>query len=331
MQFVDSILPWTKAPVRQSGNLIPYLAEQLPAGSVRYLPASITLFADPEIGEAAVSSFLQGMGEHLRIELERRSARRKRFVGLGLLTEDELETFLTARTDIQPWAIYFSKDGGLGGPAANNNAGGDLQGVIPCSSMQNHGVAWERDENNGVRSWLATSRREGQDWDWESDIGHESAHAAFAQVPLFVQSFPQIADDVLSQVTSHGALNSIHITQMIYLYSEIAVVAVRGEIRPTATGLPVARPAELSALLRLSADLANNVGFERATEACARTQGRIDVNQDDEIFEIAAPIMRLIPHLARFVNTPEPPSPEIFREVLATVPQLTAPGGACSA
>lgn len=329
MQFVDSILPWTKAPVRQSEDLIPYLAEQLPPGCVRYLPASITLFVDPQVREIAVSGFLRGMADHLQIELERRSARRKRFVALGLLTDDELETFLTARTTVQPWAIYFSQEGGLGSPAANSDTGGDLHGVIPCSSMQNHGVAWQRGKDNTVRSWLATSRREGQDWNWESDIGHESAHAAFAQVPLFVQSYPQISDDVLSRVTSRNQLEQVHITQMIYLYSEIAVVAMRGESRATDTGLPVAKPAELGALLRLSAELAGNIGFERATDACARTQGRIDVNRDDEIFEIAAPIMRLIPHLAQFVNKPEPPSPKVFEEALATVPP--APGGACSA
>ena len=331
MQFVDATLPWTNAPVRRSENLLSYLAKQLPPGTSRYLPGSITLFADPEVGESSVSNFLQGMVGHLRSELERRAARRRRFVTLGLLTEDELESFLTARTDLQPWALYFSSNGGLGGGQSNSAANSGSQGVIPCSSMQNHGVAWQQSES-GVRSWLATSRREGEDWDWESDIGHESAHAAFAQVPLFVQSFPQISDNVLSQMETSDQLQPVHITQMIYLYSEIAVVAMRGEKRETDTGLPVARAAELTALIRLSAELAGDIGFDRAAAACARKHGHIDVNRGDEIFEIAAPILRLIPHLTEFVNKPEPPSLHVFQQALAAaVPQPNPAGGACCA
>jgi hypothetical protein len=189
--------------------------------------------------------------------------------------------------------------------------------VIPCSTMQNHGVAWEQADDGRVRIWLATARREGCDWDWESDIGHESAHAAFAQVPLFVQAFPQIAEDVLSDVANPNELQPVHITQMIYLYSEIAVVAMRGESRATVTGLPVARASELNALLRLSAELVENAGFERAAAVCARKDGKIDVNHGDEIFEIAAPILRIIPSLTQFINNPEPPALEAFEEAVA--------------
>ncbi len=328
MEFVDSSLPWTDATVRENTNLIAHLREHLPAAWLRYLPASITLFVDPEVSEIAVSQFLQNMAAHLRDELARRLARQKRFVELGLLAEREVDAFLTQRTAVQPWAIYFSKDGGLG---LRKSALGDAdgaRGVIPCSTMQNHGVAWQEAEDGQVRIWLATARREGCDWDWESDIGHESAHAAFAQVPLFVQAFPQITGDVLSQVERAAELKPVHITQMIYLYSEIAVVAMRGESRPTATGLPVAQPAELVALLRLSAELAENIGFERATEVCAQAEGKVDVNRGDAIFEIAAPIVRLIPHLTRFTSDPEPPALHVFEEALATAGRASTLRGA---
>ena len=189
--------------------------------------------------------------------------------------------------------------------------------MIPCSSMKNHGVAWDRAEDGKVRIWLATSRREGRDWDWESDIGHESAHAAFAQVPLFVQSISQIPDSILSTLARRDELGPVHIAQMIYLYSEIAVVAVRGELRSTATGLPVATPAELNALLRLSAELAGDPGFERAAAICTRLHGRVEVNEGNEVFEIAAPILRLIPHLTQFTNNPQPPALSLFRAALA--------------
>ena len=324
MEFVNSILPWTGASVRRSGNLCSYLGDQLPSSWQRYLPATINLFVDPEVGEAAVSGFLKGMTDYLCGEIERRLVRQRRFVTLGLLSEYEIESFLTGRRDAQPWAIYFSRDGGLGSNQRDKHERIDSRGVIPCSSMQNHGVAWEREEDGGVRSWLATSRREGRDWDWESDIGHESAHAAFAQVPFFVQSSPQIADDILSSVDNHNRLKPIHIAQMIYLYTEIAVVAVRGECRPTATGLPVARPAELYTLLRMSAALGDS-GFERAAAVCERLNGKIEVNQGDEIFEIAAPIMRLLPHLTRFTNDSEPPPLPVFADVLANAQQRSLP------
>jgi hypothetical protein len=315
MNFVSSILPWTNSPVRQSENLRAYLGDHLPSSTARYLPASITLFVDLEVSEAAVSRFLGGMTEKLRSELERRISRQRRFVTLGLLTKDEVESFLTNRTDAQPWAIYFSRNGGLGHTKTGLVDGS--RGVIPCSTMQNHGVAWCRAQDGKVRTWLATSRREGQDWDWESDIGHESAHAAFAQVPFFVQSIPQIPDNALSTVGNVNDLKPVHIAQMIYLYSEIAVVALRGESRATATGLPVAKPAELQALMRLSAEWAGNSGFEYAATVCARREGKIDVNLGDEIFEIAAPILRLIPHLTPFTNDAQPPALHLFRGALA--------------
>jgi hypothetical protein len=318
MAFVNSILPWTDAPVRENANLVAHLSEHLPAAWLRYLPASITLFVDREVSETAVSQFLHGMAEHLRCELDRRITRQSRFVSLGLLTADEVEAFLTQRTAAQPWAIYFSKNGGLGRRKSGRGEADGSRGVIPCSTMQNHGVAWAQAEDGRLRIWLATARREGCDWDWESDIGHESAHAAFAQVPLFVQAFPQIGENVLSDIANAGELQPIHITQMIYLYSEIAVVAMRGESRATATGLPVANPAELDALLRLSAELAGNLGFERATQTCERSEGMIGVNHGDEIFEIAAPILRIIPHLTQYTHDREPPTLHVFEKALAS-------------
>jgi hypothetical protein len=317
MQFMNSVLPWTDAPVRENAGLGGYLRERLPVAYLKYLPKSITLFVDHEVSEAAVAQFLEGIAEHLRSELARRMARQRRFVSLGLLSEDEVEAFLTQRTSAQPWALYFSNGGGLGTQKPGVGEANGARGVIPCSTMQNHGVAWEQADDGRVRIWLATARREGCDWDWESDIGHESAHAAFAQVPLFVQAFPQIAEDVLSDVANPNELQPVHITQMIYLYSEIAVVAMRGESRATVTGLPVARASELNALLRLSAELAENAGFERAAAVCARKDGKIDVNHGDEIFEIAAPILRIIPSLTQFINNPEPPALEAFEEAVA--------------
>lgn len=314
MEFVNSTLPWNGMPVRRNDSLPAYLAEHL-GESQKYLPASITLFADLEINEASLEQLLAGMTEHLRLELARRAERKQHIVELGLLSAGELESFLTERTQVQPWAIYYSARGGLGrGQSAHGEAA--ARGVIPCSSMRNHGVAWEIANGGALRTWLATSPRENSPWDWESDIGHESAHAAFAHVPLFVQSSPKIPEDLLSKVRSADDLTPLHIAQIIYLWSELAVVAMRGEARPTATGLPVSSPAEFEALLHWSALVTGDESFTHAASVCASVDGVVDVNRGDEIFLITAPILRAVPRVTAFVNDAQPPTMPILQRAM---------------
>ena len=333
MNFTNATLPWTGASVRKSDNLTAYLGEQLPSGWSRYLPSSISLFVDPQVSEFAVSQFLLEMAAELHDEIEERIVRQQRFVKLDLLSGKDVESFLTQRTGIQPWAIYYSVDGGLGAGERWFDEIDSPRGVVPCSSMQNHGVAWERAADGSVRTWLATSPRKGQDWDWESDIGHESAHAAFAQVPFFVQVNPSIPPDALSTVVDANDLSPLQVAQMIYLYSEIVVVAIRGESRSTATGLPVASPSELEALLRFSAALTNSSAFDRAINICSRRHGKIDVTQGDDIFEIAAPMMRLIPSLTQFTNEAHPPSLQLFKRTIQSMkmPDLVPIRATCEA
>jgi hypothetical protein len=275
MKFLDKVLPWTGKPVRKVEDLQDCLVARLRPGSGRYLPRSITLFVDPEVEEAAVQSFFDEMALWLGPELARRQARRDIFVRLGLFSPEEIESFMTIRTGAQPWAIYYSASGGLGIPAENGAAASFARrGVVPCSSMRNHGVAWTRDHATGLHVWLATARKEGQGWDWDSDIGHESAHAAFAQVPLFTQLLADAIDkSSLADVKGVQDLSPAHIARMAYFYSEIAVVAVRGECRPTQSGLPVAEREELRSVLELSNQLAPKAGFRQALAAYAHVQG----------------------------------------------------------
>lgn len=315
MEFVTSTLPWSGTPVWRSDGLRAYLGERL-VPSQKYLPASISLFVDQDVPEASVDQMLTGMTQHLEIEFARRAERKQRFVELGLITENELEAFLVERTHLQPWALYYSTNGGLGG-AEDAVHEGDARGVIPCSSMRNHGVAWEQTEQGEVRTWLATSRRPNTAWDWESDIGHESAHSAFAQVPLFVQSSPRIPDDLLSTLVDPKQITPLHVAQILYLWSELAVVSMRGEHRPTATGLPVTSSRELLALLQLSAFVSGDGEFEEAAAICEAKSGMIDVNKGDDIFRVAAPIIRALPHASGFVNDAEPPSLTMLQDALS--------------
>lgn len=318
MKLEQTLLPWTGLPVHSLANFRAFLVAGLAEDMVDYLPRSITLFVDLEITESEVGSFFSEMTGALKQELQRRAQRKAILTGLGLFTKAEIESFLTERTDTQPWAIYYSRFGGLGVANGSDNwAEGRLRGVVPCSSMRNHGVAWSHDNAGRIQVWLATSRKEGQGWDWDSDIGHESAHAAFAQVPFFTQLLSKAIDESpLTGVGSVCALNAAHLARITYFYSEIAVVAVRGETRPTQTTLPVAEMDEMRALLELSNELAPGCGFREALDAFERANGIINVNQGDEIYKIAAPIMKTIPHLTRFVNQGSPPDVLEFRHAI---------------
>jgi hypothetical protein len=314
----NAFLPWTGAPVRKIDNLCPYLSRNFPVTLSELLPRDISLFVDHGVGEDAVETFLEGASDYLKGELQRRLARADFFVRLGLISTSEIHTFMTARTDSQAWALYYSMTGGLGISSQDAAEPSSAQsGIIPCSSMRNHGVAWHRKAPQRWDVWLATSRKPNSEWNWDSDIGHESAHAGFAQVPLFLQALSRDIDNShLASVRDTSELNPGHLARMMYFYSELAVVALRGEQRATPTGLPVADQGELVALLHLSEQLAPGAGFARSLDAFLRTSGYIDVSRGDEIYEIVFPIVRAIPRLSHFTNMGEPPDLDKFRNAI---------------
>jgi hypothetical protein len=317
MEFQETKLPWNDLPVRSTGNLHTYLSEQLPGSLKDHLPDSLTLLFDPEIEELAVLSFLNELPHRLVSEFCKREVRLARFVELGLFSEAEIHSFLTAHRHSQPWVLYYSKSGGLGISAENTYGENAVYGVVPCETMPNHGVAWRRTEESYYHVWLATAPKEGQDWNWEVNIGHESAHSAFAPVPLFAQAVNHSAESIhLSSARSVQDLNSVHLAQMGYMYSEIAVAAIRGEKRKSETGLPGAeRREDLYALLTLSNELMPSLGFDRALAACSRVNGVIDVEHGDESFEIGAAVMRVIPHIAQVVNNFDAPTVEWYQSI----------------
>ncbi|WP_414588068.1 hypothetical protein [Scytonema sp. PCC 10023] len=303
MKFQDTHLPWNNARVGSTGELYPYLNEKLP-DQHHYLPLSVTLFSDPEIEESAVLHFLEELPFQLEREIRLRNTRRERFVSLGLLSDREIHRILTGHRHVQPWALYYSKDGGLDLLAPDSYGEDSSWGAVPCTSMLNHGVAWRKTPANHSQIWLATARKKAHDWDWDSDIGHESAHSSFAPIPLFAQALLRTETTPLDSVSSIQELNSSHLARMSYIYSEIAVIAMRGEQRNTDTGLPVVeRPEELYAFLEFSHELMPDFGFERALAACKRVSGHIDVNDSIEIFELGVPVMRVLPQISQVIDS----------------------------
>jgi hypothetical protein len=314
----NSFLPWADTPVRKISNLCSYLSKTFPATLSEQLPRDITLFVDHGVDEDAVETFLESASDYLEHELQRRLARAETFVRLGLISVSEIHAFMTARTDSQAWALYYSTTGGLGiSSEYAAEPGSARSGVIPCSSMRNHGVAWHRKDPKHLDVWLATSRKPCSEWNWDSDIGHESAHAGFAQVPLFLQALSRDIDNShLASVENASRLSPGHLARIIYFYSELAVVALRGEQRPTPTGLPMADPGEVTALLQLSDQLAPTAGFRRSLEAFQTTCGYIDVNRGTDIYELASPIVKAIPKLTHFTNMGEPPELDTFWDAM---------------
>lgn len=309
-------LPWTGAQVKVIRNLTDYLHKDVIGNDYCYLPKSITLFLDPGLEEFRICEFLEKIALTLSNELNVRIRRAQLIEKLGLAERKELESLLTDYTDTQPWAIYYGIDGGLGASTERSRAHQMVRGVIPCSTMRNHGVAWERSDNE-LHVCLATTRKEGQDWDWDSDIGHESGHAAFAPVPLYVQSSNLLKGMLhVDGLISSKDLQRRHIARITYAYSEMAVVAIRGERRSTETGTPLGQAEELLALLKFSHDLMPNFGFDRALSAYGRTSGYIDVKDDTEIYQVVIPMLRVIPHLRRIIKSFTAPSVEEFRDLV---------------
>ena len=92
-------------------------------------------------------------------------------------------------------------------------------------------------------------------------------------------------------------------------------MALRGGQRPTQTGLPIPEKAELYAFLELSHQLMPTVGFDRAMSACARVNAELNVRKDKEMYEIAAPIIRIVPAFTKFTSAFDPPTIAWYRTV----------------
>jgi hypothetical protein len=146
-------VPWTGAPAQEVQELANYFCDQMGEQLSRYLPNSIALFADLEVSSNTIETFLVEMAERLTSEIRRRNQRVQKFSELGLLTQDDIESFLTDHTDSQPWALYYGQNGGLGAEKSDRKHWQAPRGVLPCSTMPNHGVAWWH-TNDDLNVWL---------------------------------------------------------------------------------------------------------------------------------------------------------------------------------
>jgi hypothetical protein len=319
MDSETKTLPWNNSIRIEKLDLSPWLADRRMSDLRRYLPRETTLWWEPSLGRGCAEALAAQIAEFLAAEVTRRRRRCVRIEASGLLTHGELENILV-RDDQQPWAIYALEDGGLGTGSAASAPDGE-QGIIPCVGKPNHAVAWRRAGTRPLVTWLATAREKGGAWDLEADFGHESAHAAFAQVPLFDQVMQDRACRVrLWDCESIDDLQDVHLAKVAYICSEIGVVTIRGESRATATGLPVDSAEELLAFLRIASQLFPGAGFARAAVEYERNFGALDIEEGEVIYDIGTPVLRLLPALAPLANAERPPTRGWFQG-LAPAPE----------
>jgi hypothetical protein len=291
MLFCESKLPWNDLPVMSAGNLHQRIAEGLSEHLQMHLPKSIEVMFDAGVPEQRVIDFIDALPPFLEGEFSRWQQRLKRFTELKLLTESEIRHFMTAQRDVQPWILYYSLDGGLGHETSNSDPSLSM-GLIPCSAVKHHGVAWRRAEDGELKVWLASARRKGsEDWDWMADIGHEVCHASFAPVPLSAQPSTEAINADISLVNSLDELQPQHIQKIAYTKPEIVATVIRGEYRDTETGLPsLETKKELNAFLEICNYLYPDSGFSFALQSFAAIKSwKVDRDMKMAIFyEIAA-------------------------------------------
>jgi hypothetical protein len=297
-----------KGHVRWTADLVPILSGRLEPELAAMLPRKISLIVESSVTQKQEAAFVRDMGAHLRGELERRRARGERFVELGALSKNEVTSLLTAKQAHQPWVLYFNREGA---PRVGDRAA--KSGYVPCTSMRNHGVAWVR-SNTGVRVWLATAPKPGGEWDLQTDIGHESAHAAFAPVPLFVGGESAMGLNVtLDEVEGAAQMTPDHFARITYQMMETMVLVIRGEERDTKTKLAIPEWRELVAMVTLLEELVPGVGFDRAIEAAKRASQRGELG--DDAFFIAAPMIRIAHRLSTLAGADRPPDRAWFEAI----------------
>lgn len=317
MKLSDSRVPWSGVAVNEIVGVRDKLISHLDGDCARRLPPEIRFFADRAVPPDRIFRFLDNAADFLVTEIAIREARVWRLIRSGACSLEEVEQLFSCQLHPQKWALYYTENGGL--PDAPSPPG-YLAGMVPCSTMRNHGVGWQRQGHN-IDIWLVTAPKPGRAWDMDSDIGHESAHAAFAPVPLFVQ--PVAANELpatLVDVWAADALLPQQIARLLYFYTEIAVVGIRGESRATYTRLPIEDPEELAGLLRLSDNIFPGLGFDRALHTFARNRGSFDPQQSDAVLELTAPILRLLPELNKLTDALIPPTPQELRAISDLIP-----------
>jgi hypothetical protein len=305
-------LPWNQSiQVYCTGNLTEKIKKQLTSEQSGLLPSTITLFYDQVVSKAIIEEFISKLTQVIKQNyIDLASRINTVFVPSGIDIV-EMDSLLKSNLNTLPWAIYYSENGGLNLAVDTDNLANNF-GAVPCRAVHNHAVSWETYLTGNKQVWLTTARTGDQDWNWDSDIGHELFHTSFAPIPLFAQSS--------LKVTANISFNDIDIVEpnmlakMTYLYGEIAVLTLRGEFRDHPLGLAVVDThEELIDCLDLTHKLMPHFGFDKAILYCQKYPDRKIDFQDSDIAFLTMAVLRAIKHLNSQLYNTNIPNLEIFR------------------
>jgi hypothetical protein len=321
----ETRIPWTGADAYRLPAVRDLLVNLCGPCSDAMLPSKIEVLFDVSPGDSAAQSFLECLAAQLSREVVIWQERLLELSSSGLIDRRFLSDTCAMLRGAQRWYVCASEAGGLMAPESQSEADGDPErtpaGVIPCSAVKHHGVAWWRGMD-GVRSiGLVTSHAAGGRWNWDEDIGHESAHAAFGPVPLFTQTLE--ASGFMTPLATAldnagGHCTSALIGRTAYLISEIIVAFVRGEQRPTVVGLPgLHSMQDLEAFISLAERLFPEAGFTEVRREVLKEGIPLKVWSGPTIRRLGAAALHSTRSLIPLLNTTRPPPLEHFLKAAA--------------
>lgn len=311
------IIPWNGRPGQRLLDARRVLLEIVGFDAKDLLPLSIEIVTDGTFDRSFLKNFVQSAAAQLGREIPLWRHRFGEIIGLGLISTTEIGRITKLLKAAQPWFIYASRCGGLMGETEDNDTADGTppsSGVIPCSAAPHHGIGWWTDQ--GIRrSGLITSHWENSTWNWDEDIGHEAAHAAFGPVPLFSQHYEEAGADrrLVAPNSRSVPLPEETIARVCYLVAEIVVVFLRGEQRFTGTGLPGLNDHdELSAFLDVADRLLPGARFGDVLPLIAIEGLPLSVWSGQAIRQLGASALYFAGHSASLANSPEPPAESWF-------------------
>lgn len=263
-------------------------------------------------GHRAAEESISFLVDH---EMPKWLRRQARCIQLGLSTDAEMRRLLDPGRNPQPWIIYDTERGGLPDIECSPDDPEARSGVIPCSAVRHHAVAWWRNADGHVRTCLLSGRGTGVSFEMDSDIGHEGVHAAFSPVPLFSQTMEERSRAVPFSAAVPGSMTHEQRARFAYTLCEVGLAMLRGEPRPTPTGLiNIEEWEDARAFLRIAHSLMPGLGFGHALEMTHDRDTPIGIDEP-VFFAIGIATLRAMWHLAPHVNSCEPPEETWYRSV----------------
>ncbi|MEK7068856.1 MAG: hypothetical protein AAB947_00570 [Patescibacteria group bacterium] len=314
--MVPATLPWSGKSALEATCFRDEIAHHC-GGNACFLPANMRFLTSPNVTKHHVELLIERIGLFLADEeLPKWLLRRNQVVRFGFSTDTEMKRLLDPTRNPQSWIIYNLSQGGL--PDIPNSPNDPIvqYGVIPCSAVRHHAVAWWR-EVGSIRTALLSGRAPGMPFDLDSDVGHEAVHAAFSPVPFFSQTMEERSRAVPFCEAVIGALTYEQRARIAYTLCEIGLATLRGEPRPTPAGLiNIEEWGDARAFLRIAHDLMPELGFDKALEMIRDRSMPIGTDEP-AFFAIGVATLRAMWHLVPRVNECIPPDERWYRGLCA--------------